>query len=208
MSTTLHRQPEGIPAGGQFAAVAKSDKVPVLDQPMTLQQALDLSTLSPGQSRTLTPATHGLPGIDTITLANAGSDVPPAAVLFLEPAATAQAPATRISLDVTLPEDANIAELYEFDDWSRRGARAAALSAVEEHLGITSPDYSRPPGPLPEDTADLDQDGNLSFRYHESIREGHIDPEDLASWMSGYADFSDKLFRQRLQDDIAERYNS
>ena len=60
---------------------------------------------------------------------------------------------------------------------------------------------------LPEDTVALDQEGNLSFEYHESMREQHIDPEDFASWMSGYADFSDPLFRQRLQDDISERYN-
>lgn len=206
MSTTLHRQPEGIPAGGQFAATVKSDKVTALEVPPTLSEALDLSTLAPGQSRTLTPATHGLDGIDTITLTNDGVDAPPAAVVFLEPAATAPAPKTRISLAVTLPEEANIAELYEFDDWSRRGARSAALSAVEEHLGLSTRDYSRPASLLPEDTVDLDQDGNLSFKYHESVP-GRIDPEDFTSWMSGYADFSDRLLRQRLQDVITERYN-
>lgn len=206
MSTTLHRQPEGIPAGGQFAATVKSDKVPGLEVQPTLKEALDLTTLAPGQSRTLTAATHGLQGIDTITLTNHGHDAPRAAVLFLEPAATAPAPKSRITLAVTLPEEANIAELYEFDDWSRRGARSAALSAVEEHLGLSTRDYARPASTLPEDTAALDQTGNLSFEYHEAVP-GHIDPEDFASWMSGYADFSDPLFRQRLQDDISERYN-
>lgn len=206
MSTTLHRQPEGIPVGGQFAATIKSDKVPALDAPLTLRQALDLSTLAPGHSRILTPATHGLEGIDTVTLTNHGPDAPPAAVVFLEPAAVTPAPKTRITLSVKLPEEANIAELYEFDDWSRRGARGAALSAVEEHLGLSTRDHPRRASPLPEDTVDLDQEGNLSFEYHESVP-GHIDPEDFASWMSGYADFSDPLFRQRLQDVITERYN-
>lgn len=207
---TITRQPEGIPVGGQFAASPKSDKVPALDAKPTLAQALHLTSLPVGESRTITPAIHGFEGIDAITVKNIGLPPQASAVVFVEPASGSSVPAspgTRAELTVTLPAAANIAELYD-EDWSSRGARAAAQHVVEEHLGLTGPYASQVPG-LPADTASLDNDGNLSFTFHESFgtTDGAIDPDDLESWMEPYQEFSDPQARGRLQEAIAERYN-
>jgi hypothetical protein len=211
MTTTITRQPEGIPAGGQFAAALKSDNVPALGGQQDLAQLLHLTSLPVGDSRTITPAVHRLDGIDTITVKNIGLPPQSATVLFVEPAPSAEIPAspgTRAELTVTLPTSAGIAELYEFDDWSRRGAREAAQHAVEEALGLVGPYAGQAPG-LPADTAVLDQDGNLSFTFHESFgtTDGAIDPEDLRSWMEPYQEFSDPAFRSRLGTAIIDRYN-
>jgi hypothetical protein len=208
---TITRQPEGIPIGGQFAAARKSDNVPALDAPQTLAGALHLTSLPVGESRAITPAVHRFEGIDTITVKNIGLPPRAAAVVFVEPAAGSTVPAspgTRVELTITLPAAANIAELYEFDDWSRRGAREAAQYAVEEHLGLVGPYAGTVPG-LPDDTAALDNDGNLSFKFHESFgtTDGAIDPEDLESWLEPYQEFSDPDHRSRLQEAITERYN-
>lgn len=210
MTTTIHRQPEGIPAGGQFAAQRKSDNVPPLGTSQNLAQVLHLTSLPVGDSRTITPAVHGFEGIDTITVKNIGLPPQAAAVVFVEPASGSGVPAspgTRAELSITLPAEANISELYN-EDWSARGARGAALHVVEEHLGLVGPYAASVPG-LPADTASLDNDGNLSFTFHESFgtTDGAIDPEDLESWLEPYQEFSDPQFRSRLQDAIAERYN-
>jgi hypothetical protein len=210
MTTTITRQPEGIPAGGQFAAALRSDNVPTLDGQQSLARALHLTSLPVGDSRTITPAVHGFDGIDTITVKNIGLPPQAAAVVFVEPvtgSAVPASPGTRAELTVTLPPSANIAEMYE-GDWSSRGARAAAQHVVEEHLGLVGPYVIQVPG-LPADTAALDSEGNLSFKFHESFSttDGAIDPEDLKSWMEPYQEFSDPEIRGRLQDAIVERYN-
>ena len=79
---------------------------------------------------------------------------------------------------------------------------------VEEHLGLTGP-YAASVPDLPADSAAVDHDGNLSFKFHESFgtTDGAIDPEDLESWLEPYQEFSDPEIRGRLQEAIAERYN-
>jgi len=209
-TTAINRQPDGIPAGGQFAATLKSDKVPHLAPPQSLAQVLHLTSLPVGDSRTITPAIHGFEGIDTITVKNIGLPPQASAVIFVEPASGSSVPAspgTRAELTVTLSASANIAELHD-DEWSRRGAREATQCAVERHLGLTGPYAYSVPG-LPADSASLDNEGNLSFTFHESFRttDGAIDPEDLESWMEPYQEFSDPGVRGRLQEAITERYN-
>ncbi|HEX9086745.1 MAG TPA: hypothetical protein VF867_04385 [Arthrobacter sp.] len=209
-TTAINRQPEGIRAGGQFAATLKSDDVQALAPRQSLAQVLHLTSLPVGDSRTITPAVHGFEGIDTITVKNIGLPPQASAVVFVEPASGSSVPAspgTRAELTVTLPVSANVAELHD-DEWSRRGAREATQYAVERHLGLTGPYVVSVPG-LPADSASLDNDGNLSFTFHESFSttDGAIDPEDLKSWMEPYQELSDPEVRSRLQEAITERYN-
>lgn len=190
MTTEAHLiQPR---VSGKFSFKQSPEGSAVLDAPLTREQALDLSTLPTGESRTLDRDVHGLDGVDTVTLTNLGPETPDAV--------------DRVAIAVTLTEDANLAELYDVDEWSRRDSRLAAQGAVEEHLGFTSP-YNRPVPGLPADTAAIDTDGNLTVTFHESMREPAIDPDDLESWTEPYKDFSDKEFRWRLQEAITERYN-
>jgi hypothetical protein len=108
---------------------------------------------------------------------------------------------------VTLPAEANLAELYEMDDWNRRGARETAQHVIHDHLGLNPGPYNRPIPGLPSDTATLDEEGNLSVTFHESMHASAIDPEDLESWTEPYREFSEKESRRRLQEAIAESYN-
>lgn len=177
---------------GKFSYKQSAPGTIQLDGALSLAQSLDLSTLPAGESRTLARDVHALEGIDTVTLTNLGPETPEAA--------------NRVALAVTLPEEANLAELYDVDEWSRRDSRLAAQGAVEEHLGLTGP-YNRPIPGLPADTAAIDTDGNLTVTFHETMREPAIDPEDLESWTEPYRDFSNKDFRWRLHEAITERYN-
>lgn len=209
-AATIVRQPEGIPAGGQFAAARRSDDVPALGARQSLAQVLHLTSLPVGESRTITPDVHGFDGIDTVTVKNIGLPPGSASVVFVEPASGSAVPAspgTRAELTVTLPAAANISGLYD-EDWSARAAREAALHVVERHLGLTGP-YAAGVPDLPADSAALDSDGNLSFTFHESFgtTDGAIDPEDLESWLEPYQEFSDPGARGRLQEAITERYN-
>jgi hypothetical protein len=189
MTTEVHlTQPR---VSGRFSFKQSAPGTIQLDGAPSLAQVLDLSTLPAGESRTLARDVHGIDGIDTVTLTNLGPQAPDAV--------------NRVAIAVTLPEDANLLELYYVDDWSRRESRMAAQGAVEEHLGLTGP-YNRPIPGLPDDTASIDTDGNLTVTFHESMREPAIDPDDLESWTEPYLDFSNKEFRWRLQEAITERY--
>jgi hypothetical protein len=208
VSAVLTRQPGGIPAGGQFAPPRHSDNVPGLVGQKTLAQVLHLTSLPVGQSRTITPETHRFEDIDTVTVKNIGLPPGSASVIFVEPvagAAVPPSPGTRAELKVTLPEASGIAGLYD-EDWSARGAQAAALRAVEKHLGLTG--TGNPRLSLPADTAGLDPAGNLTFTFYEafSTTDGAIDPGDLESWMEPYQEFSDPAARERLREAIAEEY--
>lgn len=209
-STTIARQPGGIPAGGQFAAARRSDAVPALTPPQDLAQALHLTSLPVGESRTITPEIHRFEGIDTVTVKNIGQAPGTANVVFVEPArgsVVPPSPGTRAELTITLPESAGIADLYD-EEWSARAARNAAITVVERHLGLTG-EYAANVPDLPADTASLDTEGNLSFTFHESFAttDGAIDPEDLESWLEPYQEFSDPTARERLREAIAEEYN-
>jgi hypothetical protein len=164
-----------------------------LDGARPLAQALDLSTLPAGESRTLAHDLHGLEGIGSITLTNLGPET--------------SETAHRVAIAVTLPEEANLAELYDVDEWSRRDSRLAAEAAVEEHLGLAAGPGIQPIPGLPADTAAIDTDGNLTVTFHETMNDPAIDPDDLRSWTEPYRDFSNKEFRWRLQEAITERYN-
>jgi hypothetical protein len=211
MTITIARQPQGIPAGGQFASTAHAEPLVSLDAPMTRAQALDLSTLIPGRTRTIGPDVHGIPGIDTITLTDKGPLRQPAMPLFIEPSAAARvAPDKRLlEMHYTLPADANIRDLYEFDDWSYRRARQAAQSGLEEAAGLEPKPWPSPASHIPDSTVQLDGDGNIAFTAYETFADGDaIDPEDFDSWASEYSGYTDPRTRQRLGTLIQDSYNS
>lgn len=194
---------------GKFSHTTHRAGTIELERPLPLVEALDFSTLPAGDSRTIAHEVHGLEGIDTLTVKNLGPFPASAAVLFKEPGTGAvdATPANRVALTVTLPAEANLAELYEMDDWNRRGAREAAQHVIHDHLGLTPGPYNRPIPGLPSDSATLDEEGNLSVTFHESMHATAIDPEDLESWTEPYREFSEKESRWRLQEAIAESYN-
>jgi hypothetical protein len=208
MTTTITRQPQGIPVGGQFAPLTHSEPSVTLGG-MTREQALDLSTLAPGQPRAIGPAVHGIEGIDTITLIDKGPLRLPATPLFIEPSAAAPAESRLLEMRYTLPDDANIKELYEFDDWSYRGARRAAQAGIEDLAGLGPKPWPSPASHIPDTTVDLDEDGNLSFTTYETFAQGSaIDPDDFDSWASEYSGYTDSKTRQELASRIYDSYNS
>lgn len=211
MTTTITRQPQGIPVGGQFAPITHAEPSVSLDTPMTRGQALDLSTLVPGRPRTIGPDVHGIDGIDTITLTDKGPLRQPAIPLFIEPSAAARiAPEKRLlEMHYTLPADANIKDLYEFDDWSYRRARQAAQSGIEEAAGLGPKPWPTPASHLPDTSVQLDEDGNITFTTYETFGAGEvIDPDDFDSWASEYSGYTDPGTRQRLGTFIQDSYNS
>lgn len=159
--------------------------------PLDRKQALDLSTLGQGEARTLTADQHGLPDVETLTITNQGqSPVLPDRNI--------------ISLKFTLPESANIRELYDFDDRSRQGAHWEAAGAVSDLLGYPAKQLNG----LPADEVALDKAGNVIVLLHEFFRPNDsIDPEDLVSWSEDLRQFSEPGARSRLEDAITERYN-
>jgi len=211
MTTTISRQPHGIPVGGQFAPNTHAEPDVSLDAPLTRGQALDLSTLVPGQPRTIGPDVHGIDGIDTITLTDRGPLRQPATPLFIEPSAAARIATDKHLLEMryTLPAEANIKALYEFDDWSYRRARQAAQSGIEELAGLEPKPWQTPTSHLPDTTVELDEDGNLSFMTYETFAAGEaIDPDDFDSWASEYSGYTDPKTRQELATRIHDSYNS
>ncbi|QOT19297.1 hypothetical protein [Paenarthrobacter sp. YJN-5] len=211
MTTTIARQPQGIPVGGQFAPVAHSEPSLSLDALMSRDQALDLSTLVPGQPRTIGRDVHGIGGIDMITLTDKGPLRQLAMPLFIEPSAAARmAPEKRLlEMRYTLPAEANIRELYEFDDWSYRRARQAAQSGLEEAAGLEPKPWPTPASHLPDTTAQVDEDGNISFTTYETFAAGEaIDPDDFDSWASEYPGYTDPGVRRRLATFIQDSYHS
>ncbi|GAA4034414.1 hypothetical protein GCM10023063_18060 [Arthrobacter methylotrophus] len=211
MTTTIARQPQGIPVGGQFAHITHAEPSLNLDAPMTRRQALDLATLVPGRSRSIGPDVHGIDGIDTITLTDKGPLSQPAVPLFIEPSAAARiAPPKRLlEMRYTLPADANIRDLYEFDDWSYRRARQAAQNSVEEMAGLGPKPWTVPVSHIPDTTVDLDEDGNLAFTTYETFAEGSaVDPDDFESWASEFSRYNEPTTRQKLATCIKDSYNS
>ena len=211
MTTTIARQPQGIPVGGQFAAVTHSEPAVSLDAPLTRDQALDLSTLIPGRPRTIGPEVHGIDGIDTITLTGKGPLRKASVPLFIEPSAAARiAPESHLlEMRYTLPADANIKDLYEFDDWSYRRARRAAQAGIEDLAGLSPKPWPSPSTHIPDTTVDLDEDGNLTFTAYETFAQGSaIDSGDFESWASEYAGYTDPQTRSELATRIQDSYNS
>jgi hypothetical protein len=211
MTTTIARQPLGIPVGGQFAPTTHAEPSLSLDVPMTRGQALDPSTLAPGQPRIISADVHGIEGIDTITLTDKGPLLQPATPLFIEPSAAARiAPDKRLlEMRYTLPAAANIRDLYEFDDWSYRRARQAAQRGIEEAAGLGPKPWPAPASPLPDTEAHLDEDGNISFTAYETFAAGStINPDVFDSWASEYSRYTDPKTRQRLGALIQNNYNS
>jgi hypothetical protein len=210
-TTTISRQPQGIPVGGQFAATARSEPSVSLHAPMTREQALDLSALAPGHPRIIGHDVHGIDGIDTITLTSKGALRKPAVPLFIEPSAASRiAPENHLlEMRYTLPADANIKELYEFDDWSYRGARRAAQAGIEDLAGLGPRPWPSPASHIPDTTVELDEDGNLAFTTYETFTQGSaIDPDDFESWASEYSGYIDPTTRQELASRIYDSYNS
>jgi hypothetical protein len=211
MTTTFARQPQGIPVGGQFAPVTHQEPSVSLGSPMTREQALDLSTLVPDRPRSIGPDVHGIDGIDTVTLTDKGPLRRPAMPLFIEPSAAARvAPDKRLlEMRYTLPADANIKDLYEFDDWSYRRARQAAQSGIEEAAGLGPKPWPMPESQIPDTTVQLDEDGNIGFTTYETFAAGgSIDPDDFESWASEYSGYTDPKTRQELASRIYDSYNS
>lgn len=211
MTTTITRQPQGIPVGGQFAPLTHPESPVRLDTRMTLEQALDLSTLVPGQPRAIGHDVHGIDGIDTITLTDKGPLRKASVPLFIEPSAAARvAPEKRLlELQYTLPSEANVKTLYEFDDWNYRRARQAAQSGIEDLAGLGPKHWTAPASHLPDTKVNLDEDGNVAFTTYDSYPEGSaIDPEDFESWASEYSGYTDPKTRQELEGRIHDSYYS
>ncbi|ACL41917.1 hypothetical protein Achl_3966 (plasmid) [Pseudarthrobacter chlorophenolicus A6] len=211
MTVTITRQPQGIPAGGQFAPLTRSEPSVSLDTPLTREQALDLSTLVPGESRTIGRDVHGIDGIETITLTDKGPLRKPSVPLFIEPSAAARvAPENHLfELRYTLPAEANLKPLYEFDDWSYRRARRAAQAGIEDLAGLGPKPWPTPGSHLPETTVELDEEGDLAFTTYETYPQGGaIDHEDFESWASEYSGYTDPKTRQELALRIQDSYNS
>lgn len=209
MTATITRQPQGIPVGGQFAPLTHQEPSVSLDIPLTREQALDLSTLTPGQPRIISAAVHGIDGIDTITLTDRGPLRQPSTPLFIEPSAAAPAESRLLEMRYTLPAEANIKDLYEFDDWSYRGARHAAQAGIEDLAGLGSKPWSSPASHIPDTTVDLDDDGNVSFTTYETFAQGStIDPDDFESWAAEYSGYTDPQTRSELATRIQDSYNS
>lgn len=154
----------------------------------------NLSTPAVGEERTLGAGEHGLPGVETLTIANLGPGKK-----FTD--------RNVISMTYTLPAEANIRDLYDFDDRSRTEAYWAARHAVADLLGCKEfPEFEL--NGLPGDGISLDGEGNVTFRQHDYFRPGaSIDPEDLRSWTDDLRQFSEPAARARLETAITERYN-
>lgn len=212
MTATITRRPQGIPTGGQFAPTNHTEPAVSLDAPLTREQALDTSTLVPGQPRLIGPDIHGIEGIDTITMTDRGPLKQANVPLFIEPSAGATTPEAKhlLELRYALPAEANIAELYEFDDWSYRGARAAAQSGLEDYTGLGPKPWSTPESIYPATKAEIDGDGNIAFTAYESFAPSgdRIDPEDFESWASEYSGYTDPQTRQELGSRIRDSYYS
>lgn len=211
MTITIARQPQGIPVGGQFAPLTHSEPSVSLGAALTREQALDLSTLVPGQPRTIGHDIHGIDGIDTITLTGKGPLRKPSVPLFIEPSAEARvAPENHLlELRYTLPAEANLKALYEFDDWSYRLARQAAQSGIEDLAGLGPKPWPTPGSHLPDTRVEVDEDGNVAFTTYETYPEGStIDPEDFESWASEYSGYTDPRTRQELGGRIQDSYYS
>lgn len=211
MTLTIARQPQGIPAGGQFAPLTHSEPSVSLPAPLTREQALDLSTLVPGEPRTIGHDVHGIDGIDTITLTGKGPLRKPSVPLFIEPSAEARtAPESHLlELRYTLPAEANLKELYEFDDWSYRRARQAAQSGIEDLAGLGPKPWAAPRSHFPDTSVEVDEDGNVAFTTYESYKEGSaIDPDDFNSWASDYSGYTDQATRRELGRRIQDSYYS
>jgi hypothetical protein len=174
--------------------LAAARGIPSDASPMDQTKALDLSTLPPGQDRTLGPEEHGLPGVETLTITNLGPN-------------TKFPDRNVISFTYTLPAAANIRDLYDFDDRSRSDAYWAARYAAADLLGCKEfPEIER--NGLPGDGVSLEDDGNVIFRQHDYFRPGEaVDPEDLRSWTDDLRQFSEPEARRRLESAITERYN-
>lgn len=211
MTATIIRKPQGIPAGGQFAPLTHSEPSVCLDAPLTRDQALDLSTLVPGQPRVIGRDVHGIEGIDTITLTGKGPLRKPSVPLFIEPSAATRTASEKHLLEMryTLPAEANLKALYEFDDWSYRRARQAAQSGIEDLAGLGPKPWQAPASHLPDTKVELDEDGNVAFTTYETYAEDSaIDPEDFDSWASEYSGYTDPKTRQELAGRIHDSYHS
>ncbi|MET4144147.1 hypothetical protein [Arthrobacter sp. UYCo732] len=211
MTATITRQPQGIPVGGQFAPLTHAEPSVSLGGPLTREQALDLSTLVPGQPRTIGRDVHGIDGIDTITLTGKGPLRKPSVPLFIEPSAAARVAPEKhlLELRYTLPAEANLRELYEFDDWSYRRARQAAHSGIEDFADLGPKPWPAPPSLLPDTKVELDDAGDLAFTTYETYAEGaSIDPDDFASWASEFSGYTDPATRRELATRIQDSYNS
>lgn len=207
MTATMTRLPHGIPAGGQFAPLAHPEPSVLLDVPQSREQALDLSTLVPGKARTIGFDIHGIVGIDTITLTGKGPLRRESVPLFIEPSASARVAPEEHLLEVryTLPPEANVKALYEFDDWSYRRARRAAQSGIEDLAGLSS----QPGSHLPETTVDLDEEGDLTFTTFKTYAEGSaIAPDSFDSWASGLSGYTEPKTRGELASRIQDHYHS
>lgn len=162
--------------------------------PMNQEQALNLSTLHPGETRTLTGDQHGLPDVETLTITNRGPN-------------TTFPDRNVISLTYALPAAANIRELYESGDRSSRDSYWAAHYATSELLGCMQITEVGLNG-LPGDQVDLDDDGNVTLTQYDYFRQDDaIDPEDLQAWADDLRQLSEPGARSRLEDAITERYN-
>lgn len=184
---------------GKFSYRQQTEGTAVLDVPLTRDQALDLSTLAEGEPRTIAADVHGLDGIDTVTLTNKG------------PLRTEEGEPDTNLLEITysLPAEANIAELYDFDEWTSTDARYAAEAAVKELTGLAPSRVRAPASDIPDTTVNLDRDGNLTFTTPETFRPGTaIDPDDFESWASEYTGFADPSVRSRLGTLIADHYGA
>lgn len=161
-------------------------------QPDKGSNLLDLTGLPTGSERTLTPAEHGLPGVETLTLKN------------LRPGALDH---NVFSMTFTLPAEANIRDLYDFDGRNREDARWAAHHAASEHLRYRDLPETELNG-LPGDFLELDAEGNITVTQHDYFKPNDaIDPDDLKSWAEDLRQLTDKGFRNRLERAITERYN-
>ncbi|MBG0739021.1 hypothetical protein IV500_06350 [Paeniglutamicibacter antarcticus] len=180
------------------------------DSPLTFGQVLDLSTLVPGSPRIIGCDIHGIRGIATITLTNKGPLRRPSVPLFIEPSAAARiAPESHLlELRYMLAAEANIKDLYEFDDWSYRRARQAAQSGIEKFTGLGPKPWPAPASHIPDNAVDVDEDGNLNFTVYETFAEGStINPENFNTWASEYSGYADHSTRQRLGTLIRNSYN-
>jgi hypothetical protein len=204
ITITITRQPEGtrrqpVPRRPQ----ERQRSGPGSAQPGTGAALTSLPSVNQGQS----PPPFTASGIDTVTVKNIAASAGGGRDLRRGAGSAVPAsPGTRAELTVTLPVSANIAELYD-EDWSARGARQAALHVVEKHLGLTGLYAANVPD-LPADSAALDTDGNLSFKFHESFgtTDGAIDQTRvLAGALPGVSDPEIATAAEAIVENYGER---